>query len=402
MNILRGHCSLLVVSLALSLGCLLSSVHAGVLPEDRADLMYHSYDGGNVKVDGPSLLVRKKIGEKVSIAGNYYVDMVTSASIDVQVSGASEYKEKRTQGSLSADYLRGKTTYNLSYINSKEGDYLARTATVGISEDMFGDLTTVSLGYTRAKDKVGKNVKTDGVLGPDPNFVKKDADHRSYRVGVSQILTKHLIMGLNYESQTNEGFLRNPYRSIRYLSLTGLEQSAEEIYPSTRTTNAIAIDGRYYLPYRAAINGSYRYFTDTWGIAAHTAELGYIHPWRDWTFEGSYRYHRQRHADFYGDLFPQPNYQNFMARDRNLSTMSDQTAHVGVSYDLTHIEQWTRSWLNKGSLNLYFDRIAFKYEDFRDARLSKLQFTSDPTAVGAEPMYHENANVIRFFISAWF
>src|SRR5689334_16317678 len=84
---------------------------AGVLPEDRGDIMYHSYSGGNVTVNGPSLLVRKKFGEKISVSANYYVDMVTSASIDYQVlngtSGASpEYTEKRTQKSASIDYLR--------------------------------------------------------------------------------------------------------------------------------------------------------------------------------------------------------------------------------------------------------------------------------------------------------
>ena len=111
---LGSHVLLLITSF-----CLGQLAHAGVLPEDRGDLMYHSYDGGNVTVDGPSLLVRKKIGEQFSVEGNIYVDMVTSASIDVEVSGASEYKEKRTQTSLSMDYLRGKTTYNLAYIDSK-------------------------------------------------------------------------------------------------------------------------------------------------------------------------------------------------------------------------------------------------------------------------------------------
>ena len=26
---------------------------AGVLPEDRADVLYHLYDGGGVEIDGP-------------------------------------------------------------------------------------------------------------------------------------------------------------------------------------------------------------------------------------------------------------------------------------------------------------------------------------------------------------
>ena len=381
------------------------STLAGVLPEDRADAMYHSYDGGDVTVNGPSILVRKKFGEQVSVSANYYVDMVTSASIDVKwLSGASQYKEERTQKSLSTDYLRGKTTYSLSYIDSAESDYQAKTASLGISEDMFGDLTTVSLGYTRAWDKVFRNVRQpDGSRinqpdygGPDKSY--RSVDHRSYRVGVSQIITKHLILGLNYESQTHEGQLGNPYRAIRFLNGTAA-LVAEEILPGTRTTNAAALDARYFLPYRAAINGSYRFFTDTWGISAHTVEIGYTHPWHDaWTFEGSYRYHTQHKADFYSDLFPRANAQNFMARDRNLSTMHDQSIHIGVSYELTI--PW--SWLEKGSANLFFDHVQFDFADFRDATQSSSTFTATPVAPGTEPLYSESANVIRFFISVWF
>ena len=70
--------------------------HAGVLPDDRADVLYHLYDGGGVEIDGPSILVRKKAGKSLSFVGNYYVDMVSSASIDV-ITTASPYTEERTQ-----------------------------------------------------------------------------------------------------------------------------------------------------------------------------------------------------------------------------------------------------------------------------------------------------------------
>ena len=57
---------------------------------------------------------------------------------------------------LSADYLHGKTTYSGGYISSNENDYDAKTGYLAVSQDMFGDLTTVSFGYTRGKDKVGQ------------------------------------------------------------------------------------------------------------------------------------------------------------------------------------------------------------------------------------------------------
>ena len=103
-----------------------TTAYAGVLPDDRVDVLYHLYKGDDVDIDGPSVLVRKKVGNNVSVVGNYYVDMVSSASIDV-VTTASPYTEERKQWSLGMDYLRGNTTMSLGYTSSEESDYDAET-----------------------------------------------------------------------------------------------------------------------------------------------------------------------------------------------------------------------------------------------------------------------------------
>ncbi len=97
---------------------LVGSAVAGVLPDDRADILYHLYDGGGVEIDGPSILVRKKAGKSLSFVGNYYIDMVSSASIDV-ITQASPYTEERKQWSLGMDYLRGNTSMRVGYTTSE-------------------------------------------------------------------------------------------------------------------------------------------------------------------------------------------------------------------------------------------------------------------------------------------
>ena len=49
----------------------------------------------------------------------------------------------------------------------------------------------------------------------DPSF-NETVDRWSYRVGVSQILTRNMILSLGLEVITDEGYLHNPYRSFRY------------------------------------------------------------------------------------------------------------------------------------------------------------------------------------------
>jgi hypothetical protein len=358
---------------------------AGVLPDDRADLMYHYYDGGGVTIDGPSLLVRKKFAEKYAVNASYYVDMVSSASIDV-ITTASPYKEERTQYGVGFEYLRGKVTYAASFSDSSENDYNADTASLSISQDMFGDLTTVSLFFTRGWDDVSRR--------GDDTF-SDQVDRRIYGVDVSQIATKNLILGLSFETITEEGFLNNPYRQVRFVDPdAALGYSYEkERYPRTRTGNALALRARWYLPYRAAIEGDYRFYTDTWDIRGQTAEVSYIHPLDDeWTFDVHYRFYTQNSAEFYSDLFPRQNFQNFLARDKELAAMTSSTLGFGAAYEF---KPGRLDFLSKASLNLRYDRIHFDYDDFRDLRVTGV-------APGTEPLYKFDADVIRFFFSGWF
>jgi len=378
---------------------------AGVLPEDRADVLYFRYDGGGVIIDGPSVLVRKSIGEHVSVSANHYIDMVSSASIDVETS-ASPYEDERTQTSLSVDFLHGKSMYTLGYVNSDESDYLAKTMFAGISHDMFGDLTTISFGYKKGENEVFQNLKdpNTGVVANDPNFAET-METQSFNVSLSQIITKNLIVTGQYEVITDEGFLRSPYRSIRFISdpVTLTQQLGPEQYPNTRSSNAASFRAKYFLPYRAAIDTMYRFYTDTWGILGHTGELGYVHPWKDkWIFEARVRYYTQDAADFYQDLFPRANYANFMARDKELATYNAVTAGIGATYEFK-IQRFP--WLNKGAINLRYDFMSVAYDDFRDATFSIGSFgvpPADPLAPGTEPLYELQANIIQLFFSAYF
>lgn len=372
---------------------------AGVLAEDRADALYHRYQGGGVTIDGPSVLVRKKIGENFAVNANYYMDFVTSASIDVKLS-ASEYKEKRTQKSLGFEFLHGKTTYTANVINSKESDYTADTATFGLSQDMFGDLTTISMGFRRGWNHVYRNVKdADGNRARDPNFAQQ-MDTRAYSVGISQILTRNMIASLSLEAITDEGFLNSPYRSVRYLAPADPRGFAlqSEIYPRTHTSQATAFILKYYLPWRAAIEGNYRFYTDSWGVNANTLDITYTHPaWRRWIFEGRLRYYTQGQADFYSDLFPRQNFANFIARDKELAKYTGITAGIAASYEFDM--PWAPKWIQKSTLNARLDHIFIDYDNFRDAT------KTDPgngIRAGDEPLYKLNANVFQLFLSVWF
>ena len=389
------HVSRLAALAALSLMCVAG---AAVLPDDRADLFWSQYKGGGMDIKGESVLVRKKFSEQFAVEANYFVDKVSGASVDV-LSNASVIKDERKQKSLSLDYIHDKTQYNLSYTNSTERDYISNTTHFSLSQDMFGDLTTVTLGFTDSRNKVGENNGTA--------FVPKiawlgHAESRSYEAGLSQVITKNLIAGATLEVITDQGLLSNPYRMIRFFDPTAqLGYSlGSQVYPNTRTSTAVEGRAKYYLPYRAAASVSYRYFSDTWGIRANTIELGYTHPIsNDFIFEGRLRHYSQNHATFYSDIFQFANQQNFEARDQNLAASTNNSIDGKVTWAFA-----PEGFLIFKRATASFDvtRIQFKYSDFRDIR----DFNDTPAgggyAAGTEPLYHFDATIYQVYISMFF
>lgn len=369
---------LLLVLTLLSIGA-----QAAVLPADRADVMYHKYDGGGMTIDGPSVLVRKAVSDSVSLSANYYVDQVSSASIDV-VTTASPYTEERTEYTVSGDYLLNKTILSLGMTTSSENDYDATTYFLGISQDFFGDLSTLALSYSYGADDVG--------MSTDPTFDEK-IRRQNYQFSWTQVMTKNLIMNFNYNIITDEGFLNNPYRSVRYRTESGYAYEPE-LYPQTHTSHAFAVRGRYYLPIRAAFLFDYRRFNDTWDISGYNIEFGYIQTFLEhWTAEARVRYYKQNEAEFYSDLFERPGEFTYRARDKELSDFTDTTFGLGISYEFK--PHWAGNWVEKASANLMVDFINFDYNNFRDLRVEGRE-------PGTEPLYSFDATVTRIFLSVWF
>jgi hypothetical protein len=368
--------------LLLSLLCL--QANAAVLPQDRSDVLYHSYQGDGVSIDGPSILLRKKIGNKVSLSTHYYVDSISGASIDVRAT-ASQYREERTEQSIGVDFLHDKTLMSLKVTNSSENDFEADSIYLGISQDFFGDLTTVKMSYSRGEDDIRRT-------GDETFFA--EASRQKVGLALTQVATKNLILGLNYENVSDNGFLNNPYRSVRFIDPNAALgfSFAPEVYPNTRSSNALSFSANYYLPYRAAIYTEIRTYSDTWGINATNAKLGYIHTFGDeWIVEVRTRFYQQDEADFFQDLFTRENEFNFLARDKELSRFDNISAGLSVSYEKKFSE---KAFFKKATLNYELDHIRFDYDNFRNV------LAEGP--VGEEPLFSFSANVMKIFFSIWY
>jgi len=369
----------------LLIGLLISggSVFAAVLPLERSDVMYHRYEGDGVTIDGPAVMLRKQFGNHVSISANYYVDTVSGASIDVRAT-ASPYQEQRKETTVGVDLLNEKTLFSMSFTNSSENDFNANSVYVGVSQDFFGDLSSISLSYSKGWDEVGRR-------GDEAFF--EEASRQKFGFGFTQVMTKSMIMGFNAEHISDEGYLNNPYRVIRFLDPDAERgfSFTTELYPNTRSSNAYSINANYYLPYRAAVYADARIYSDSWGIDAHNFKVGYLHPHEGFLLDVFVRYYTQEKADFYQDLFSRQNEFNFMARDKEMSTYSGLTVGIGLSYEWQFSETAT---IKKSSIHFEYDHMNFDYENFRDV-------TAD-APVGEEPLFGFSASVIKLYASIWY
>lgn len=379
---------------ALTALLLVRATCADVLPDDRADIFYSKYSGGGMDITGESVLVRKKFTENFAVEASYFIDKVSGASIDV-LSQASQIKDERKQKTATIEYVHDKTTYTASVIDSVERDYKSTTGSFALKQDMFGDLTTLSLAFSNTNDTVGENNGTANV--PLVSWLGH-ASSRSYDIDLSQILTKNLIAGINFNVITDQGYLANPYRSVRFVDAGNPKgySLGTQIYPDTRTSTAIQLEAKYYLPYRAALTGSFRYFRDTWSIVGNTYELDYTHPISNiWILEGRFRYYKQNHANFYSDLFDYANEFRFEGRDQNLAAQDNYTIGAKVTYAFL-----PNGWkiFKRATATLDVSRVTFHYTDFRD-----IKYFGVPNYLpGDEPLYQFNATVFQIYMSMFF
>lgn len=328
------------------------------LPEQRADLMYHSYDGGGVKATGPALLVRKNLFDRVSLSASYYVDMVSNASIDV-VTTASPYKERRTETGFGLDFAVRDALVSISTSRSREPDYTAGAVSVDVAQETFGGMTTVSLGYTRAVDQVGQR---------DRGFFD-EAMHWRYRLGVTQILTPRWIASANLEAVADDGYLGSPYRAARVFGAAVPERN-----PRTRSSRAIKLRVLGEVVDNLSLRGDYRYYWDNWDITSHTVEAGVGRRFGPpWLADAYVRYYTQDRALFYSDNAVSETL--YVSRNRQLGTFTSVALGAKVAYTWRQVPGRYEVRLNGAA-----ERARFNFKDFTDLRTGSL-FSYDATVL---------------------
>lgn len=360
----------------------------------EAATLYYGEADGRVRDVSAEVLARRTIGEDGSLGIHATLDTLTGASPNgaapsnqpqtfTRPSGEASYgvpagelplddtfKDTRIAAGVSWTRLLTRlTTLDVGADVSDEYDYTHIGINAGIAHDFNDRNTTLSAGLAFAADSIDPvggvpvpfsalsagEAEPDGAdrrTGLDDDGDDDDGDERDdggdesktvaeALLGVTQVIGPRTLLQLNYSVSDARGYLNDPYKLLSIVHPVtgelvpdpggGPSPYVYENRPDTRSKQSLFALVKQDLGGHV-LEGSYRYMTDDWGIASHTADLRV----RFSMGEGRYlqphlRWYTQTAADFYRTvLFDGTPLPEFASADYRLAAFDGVT--VGFKY----------------------------------------------------------------------
>jgi hypothetical protein len=284
------------------------------------------YKERSTRVVQPMIDGRFDVGDAGSLATHVLVDAITSASAAAGAPVDQEFDEQRYE--LGAGYLHELAAMRLGgqLRASYEPDYTSLFGGLRGEIDLADKNTVLGAAASFGHDWID-----DSAL---PEMSQRIDDTLTTYLGslsVSQLLSRNVVASLTYDLSYLDGFQANPYRTM----FTTSGQSLPENHPRTRTRHAVAGSGRVFVPSTATTGiGSYRFYTDDWGVRAHTLEVRALQELGPVEVGARYRLHSQIAADFFRDSYPMLALDDFISDDQKLSDFSSHTVGARVAAPL--------------------------------------------------------------------
>lgn len=283
---------------------------------------YYHQDGINSAVEGGSgteklsdianvidvkFIRYDKKERKHTFTGEVGVDHYTSASsdrIDAKANSSASSADTRIYPSLSwsVENEQKGTTIGLSASGSSEFDYQSIGFGASFSKKSADRNREVSIKAQAFLDKVTLiyPVELRYLLGGvDNNYQTASRNSYSGSVSLSQVINEKLQVSFIADIVKQDGFLSLPFHRV-YFNDNSLHA---ELLPSSRLKIPIGFRANYFLGDKIILRSFYRFYTDDWGLTAHTADIeaSYkISPF--FSLTPFYRFYDQTAVDFFAAL----------------------------------------------------------------------------------------------------
>ena len=269
-----------------------SSALAETAPERaRISVRYLDYqdsqpDLERIRIRAPTVMLAAPLAKVWLLEGSFVADAVSGASpaFHTVVRSASTITDRReaVDAKLTRFWPWGSVKVGAAY--STESDYLSKALSVQASVSTDDKNSTVNVGLGVTRDRI--NPVNDRVTG------ERKASH-DLMLGLTQVVTPTDLVQLNLTYASGRGYFSDPYKFL------------DERPRSREQTVLLLRWNHHFADVEGTLRSSYRYYTDTWRIKAHTLTLEYVQslPWA-WSVTPMARLYSQGAAHFYMDVNP--------------------------------------------------------------------------------------------------
>src|ERR1700690_3507847 len=191
----------------------------------------------------------------------------------------------------------GKVDVSVGFADSRESDYVSAGWAVSTLADFNEKNTTVRLGAAGTDDRV------EVFFTPRQTYLPKRTNDAI--LGVTQLLGPLTVATLNVSWGRATGYLSEPHKfvskSVQVIPNVFLLEDFAENSPGGRNKGSVyASVNRAFPAAHGALEGSYRFYSDTWGVTASTAEADWFqHVGGRLVLSPSVRLYEQGAAGFY-------------------------------------------------------------------------------------------------------
>ncbi len=240
----------------------------------------------------------------------------------------TQMHDHRTAFSLAVPITFGRQLITPSFAFSVESDYTSFAGALNYSLSLNDKNTTLSAGWAHNGDSVRDDLF---------NWQTKTTDNMF--VGWQQLFGPRAYLIVNGSLGFEHGYLADPYRGVMFADVLQYNPDdpalSPEIRPRHRNSQILYVSWTQFVtPANGSYEFDYRFFHDSYGIFAHTAELDWHQKiGRNIVLTPTFRYYVQNAADFYYVLVPNSNNPpTFYSSDYRLSEFESFAAGLTLTW----------------------------------------------------------------------
>jgi hypothetical protein len=267
---------------------------------------------------------------KHSLTAELGVDHYTSASsdlIDLQANSSASHVDTRFYPSLSwtTENQRRGTNWGLGAAYSSETDYKSRGGFISYAKKSKNRNAEWSAQARAYLDKVSLIYPIE--LRTSAGYPKTPRNSYSLSLSYSQIVNRQLQLMFIADLISQNGFLGLPFHRVYFKDAT---VHAEHL-PGNRFKLPVGFRANYFAGNRTVLRSYYRFYTDSWGLKAHTAELEVsykVTPFASVT--PFYRFYSQSAAKYFAPYGGHTAADAYFTSNYDLSTFTSNFLGAGV------------------------------------------------------------------------